>query len=171
MHPPGTAFTLPDGSRYVLRTSGDEVDGEFVEFEWIFEPGTLGPPMHSHPSQVEEYEVLEGELEVVVDGRTQTLTAGQSASVPAGVAHTFRRPRAFTRVRNFHRPALGFEDFIATMARLAEERNIRRSFDPRVPLVLASAWQRHPETLYATRPHERLALRGAAAIARATGFR
>ena len=167
----GDVFELPDGSRYVLRTPGDEVDGAYVEFEWVFQPGTLAPPPHVHPAQTEDYEILEGELDVLIGSEWQTLHEGESASVPVGVNHTFRRPKRFVRVRNFHRPALGFEDFIASMARMANEHGLRRKFDPRVGLVLASAWEAHPETLQATRPHERLGLRGAAAIARATGFR
>ena len=137
----------------------------------MFKAGTLAPPPHMHPSQVEEYEVLEGQLAVMIDGEWTTLQTGESASVPVGVNHTFRRPEQFVRVRNFHRPALGFEDFIASMARMGEERGVKRAFDPRVPLILGSAWQSHPETLVATRAAERVGLRAAGAIAHALGIR
>jgi mannose-6-phosphate isomerase-like protein (cupin superfamily) len=43
-----------------------------------------------HPQQVEEYEVLEGRFDVVVDGEWRTLAPGESASVPIAALHTFR---------------------------------------------------------------------------------
>ena len=85
----GDVFEMPDGAQYVLRTPAAAVDGEYVEFEWNFPAGVFAPPPHLHPAQVEEYEVLEGRLEVMVDGDWRTLHAGESASVPVGANHTF----------------------------------------------------------------------------------
>jgi len=66
---------------------------------------------------VEEYLVLEGSFEVTVDGHWRTLGAGDSASVPQGALHTFRnRSGAPVRVRNWHRPAMRFEEFIEQTA-------------------------------------------------------
>lgn len=163
----GDAFKMPDGACYVLRTSTADAAGQYVEFEWIFPRGTFAPPPHMHPAQVEEYEVLEGELEVLIGDEWQTLRAGQSAAVPVGVAHTFKRPKDLVRVRNFHRPALGFEPFIESMSRALEHAGVKRLLDPRVPLYLAQAWRRHPETLQATRRRDRAAMAAADAIGRA----
>ncbi len=44
---------------------------------------------HFHP-QEEVYEVLEGELEVVIDGVAQIVRAGLVAIVPSGVRHSVR---------------------------------------------------------------------------------
>lgn len=167
----GDVFELPDGSRYVLRTPGAEVDGAYVEFEWVFKPGVLAPPPHIHPSQTEDYEVLEGELEVLIGDEWSTLRTGESASVPVGVNHTFRRPKQFVRVRNFHRPALGFEDFIESVSRALAQRGVKRLADPRVPVYLSQAWRAHPETLHATRAVDRAAMAAASAIGRALRMR
>jgi mannose-6-phosphate isomerase-like protein (cupin superfamily) len=163
----GEIFKMPDGAQYLLRTPAAEVNGEYVEFEWIFPAGVFAPPPHLHPAQVEEYEVLEGEFDVMVDGAWRTLRAGESAAVPVGVNHTFARTKQPVRVRNFHRPALGFEDFIETTCRALNERGVKRLADPRVPLLLAQTWRAHPETLQATRARDRAAMAVAAAIARA----
>jgi hypothetical protein len=40
--------------------------------------------------RVEEYQVLEGLFEGVVDGDWRTLAAGESATVPIGAFHAFR---------------------------------------------------------------------------------
>lgn len=44
---------------------------------------------HFHP-QEEVYEVIEGELEITLDGETQTARAGRVAIVPSGVRHSVR---------------------------------------------------------------------------------
>jgi mannose-6-phosphate isomerase-like protein (cupin superfamily) len=162
----GDVYAMPDGSEYVLRTSTADANGEFVEFEWIFPAGVFTPPPHLHPSQSESYEVLEGELEVMIDGEWSTLREGESAEVPPGVDHTFGSPKAPVRVRNFHRPALGFEPFVEEMCSIAEEKNIRGTRDPRLPIYLAEVWRRFPETLQVTRRRERIGMAVGAAIAR-----
>jgi mannose-6-phosphate isomerase-like protein (cupin superfamily) len=166
MAQPGDEFEMPDGSRYVLRTPGAQVNGEYVEFEWIFPTGVFAPPPHFHPGQIEEYEVLEGELEVMVNGDWRTLRAGESASVPVGANHTFGRPKVPVRVRNFHRPALGFEEFIARANEILKNRGVQSGRDPRVPIAVAMAWKEHPETLQATRGRDRVALSLAAGLGR-----
>ena len=44
---------------------------------------------HSHPEE-EVYEVIEGELEVTIDGVAQVARAGMVAIVPANVRHSVR---------------------------------------------------------------------------------
>jgi hypothetical protein len=165
----GDTYEMPDGSRFVLRTPTAAANGEYVEFEWIFPAGTFAPPPHIHPAQSESYEVLEGELEVMVDGEWRTLREGESATVPPGVNHTFAPPKAPVRVRNFHRPALGFEPFIEEMSRVCEEKNIRGTGDPRLRIYLAQIWRGYPETLQATRRRDRIGMRVAAGAARLLG--
>jgi len=63
-------FELPDGSVYIVTGPAADSDGEWVEMEWHLPADCLPPPPHIHPSQVEEYEVLEGSLD------TTALTAG-----------------------------------------------------------------------------------------------
>ena len=44
---------------------------------------------HSHPEE-EVYEVIEGELEITIDGVTQIARPGMVAIVPSGVRHSIR---------------------------------------------------------------------------------
>src|SRR5262245_11969002 len=48
-----------------------------------------GPPPHKHKWE-EIYVVLSGEMEVMVDGVTRSLTAGQFAHVPADTPHAYK---------------------------------------------------------------------------------
>lgn len=50
-----------------------------------------GSSIHEHHhSQEEVYEVIEGELEVTIDGTTQIARAGVVAIVPSGTRHSVR---------------------------------------------------------------------------------
>ncbi|MGZ6588070.1 MAG: cupin domain-containing protein, partial [Solirubrobacteraceae bacterium] len=59
---------MPDGSVYIVRRTAAETSGEFVEMEFVLPAGCVPPPPHIHRQQVEEYEVLEGRFDVVVEG-------------------------------------------------------------------------------------------------------
>lgn len=56
-------------------------------FEQWCDPG-LGAPLHLHAVE-EILTVLEGEAEIVVDGKAHRATAGQSVVIPAGHKHGF----------------------------------------------------------------------------------
>jgi mannose-6-phosphate isomerase-like protein (cupin superfamily) len=163
----GARFPMPDGSVYVLRSPAAASGGAFVEMEFLLPAGCIPPPPHVHREQVEEYEVLEGELAVVIDGHWTTLRPGDRASVPVGVIHTFaNRSGAPVRVRNRHRPAKRFEDFIAETCRTLAEAGVRRPRDPRALLYLSKVMLDYDDTLAPARARERLPMRAMAAIAR-----
>lgn len=62
--------------------------GSAIEiFDTTGTPGG-GPPLHVHPWE-EVYYVLAGEMDVLIDGATTRLAAGDIAHVPAGVAHGY----------------------------------------------------------------------------------
>jgi quercetin dioxygenase-like cupin family protein len=163
----GDHFRMPDGSVYILRRATAETGGEFVEMEFVLPPGCVPPPPHVHPHQVEEYEVLGGRFDVVVDGQWRTLGPGDAAAVPVGALHTFRnRSGAVVRVRNWHRPAMRFEDFIERTCTTLNAAGITRKRDPRVPLYLSMIMLDFDETLAPGRRRERLPMQVLARIAR-----
>jgi mannose-6-phosphate isomerase-like protein (cupin superfamily) len=63
---------------------------DFVLRHWDLAPypGDQAPP-HIHHRSDEAFIVLDGELEVLVGDERRVLTAGESATVPAGIVHTF----------------------------------------------------------------------------------
>ena len=106
-------FRMPDGSVYIVRRPALESGGTFVEMEFVLPSGCVPPPPHVHAHQIEEYEVLAGRFDLVMEGRWRTLEPGESAEVAVGALHTFRnRSGEPVRVRNQHRPAMRFEEFI-----------------------------------------------------------
>jgi quercetin dioxygenase-like cupin family protein len=163
----GERFEMPDGSVYIVRRAATETAGECVEMEFVLPSGCVPPPPHVHPQQTEEYEVLEGRFDVIVDGVWRTLTVGESASVPIGAAHTFRnRSGEVVRVRNWHRPAMRFEDFIERTCQTLRAAGVKRKRDPRVLLYLSSIMLEYDDTLGPARRRERIPMRALASLAR-----
>ena len=125
------------------------------------------PPPHIHPRQVEEYEVVEGRLDLVVERDWCTLAPGESASVPIGALHTFRNHSGgVVRVRNWHRPAMRFEDFIERTCSTLRAAGVKRKRDPRVVLYLSMVMLEFDDTLVPGRRRERVPMQALARIAR-----
>jgi len=71
------------------------------------------PPAHFHPEQDEVIEVLQGELQVRLEGRLQTLHQGQTISIGRGPVHSMWNVAAQpVAVRWVVRPALTTEAFL-----------------------------------------------------------
>lgn len=69
-----------------LTVQGRQPDSLELESIWTTTPKP--PPMHWHPSQDEEFEVLEGELTVRLGrGTARTLAAGERLTIPARTPH------------------------------------------------------------------------------------
>lgn len=77
----------------VYRVVGDEVrvlasSDAFEVFE-LRGPENSGPPPHTHPWH-ESYFVVEGEVDVMLNGNVSRVTAGGFVSIPPGTAHCYR---------------------------------------------------------------------------------
>lgn len=156
----GQRFEMPDGSVYVVRTPTAATGGDYVEMEFILPAGTFAPPPHVHPQQVEEYQVIEGTFDVMVDGEWTTIGPGESASVPVGADHTFRNPTDGTvRVLNWHRPAMNFEQFIERTHHALTKAGVKGSRDPRFLLYISTFFMAYPETLVPSRRRERIPMK------------
>lgn len=70
------------------------------------------------------------------------------------------------RVRNWHRPAMRFEDFIECTCTTLREAGVTRKRDPRIPLYLSKVMLDFDETLAPGRRRERLPMQALARIAR-----
>jgi mannose-6-phosphate isomerase-like protein (cupin superfamily) len=163
----GDRFEMPDGSLYEVTAAAADSAGEFVEMEFTLPAGSVAPPPHVHPRSVEEYEVIEGTLDVLIGGDWRILADGESASVPTGVLHTFKnRSKAPVRVRNVHRPAARFEDYIEHIYRLTRARGITGAKDLRVPIYLSMLMLEYPETLAPGRERERIGIKALAGLGR-----
>jgi quercetin dioxygenase-like cupin family protein len=168
----GDRFAMPDDlGEYLVVRSHDETGGEYVEMVWTLPPTAFAPPSHIHPTQVEEYEVLEGSFDVMVDGVWRTLNAGDKASVPPGTDHTFRMSSDEpVRVRNFHRPGGRFDSFIEEQHRFVTSDRFRGLRRPSTAMTMAIAWDDHSDLLVLTNPVLRGAFAALARVGRLLGY-
>jgi mannose-6-phosphate isomerase-like protein (cupin superfamily) len=167
----GDRFVMPEGSEYLVVASHDETGGEYVEMEWLLQPGSFAPPTHVHPTQSEDYEVLEGSLDVNVGGEWRTLSEGESASVPPGVDHTFRVPGdGRVKVRNFHRPGGHFDRFIEQQHRFVSSDRFKGMKHPSTAVAMSTAWRDHEDLLVPSNPVLRWTMAALAPIGRRRGY-
>jgi quercetin dioxygenase-like cupin family protein len=101
------------GDEVTVKATGAETGGTMTAIEVVARPGS-GPPPHTHV-YAEVFYVLDGELEVEVDGERRCIRAGELAAVAGGALHTYRngsdRPTRFLAVLH---PA-GHERFFAEL--------------------------------------------------------
>jgi mannose-6-phosphate isomerase-like protein (cupin superfamily) len=144
----GDTLAFPDGSDYTITASAGETGGSFVEMEILLPPNAITPPLHIHPKQEEDYEVLAGTLEVHFEGDWQRLTEGESMTIARGTPHTFRNGSGLrVRVRNVHRPALGFQDYLEEVHSLMQEGRIKSMTDASSLVQLSRLFEKYEDTI------------------------
>lgn len=138
----------------ITRSTADTAGELFEARNWVG-AHMGGPPVHVHPTAEESYEIIEGALDVFVDGTWRTLGPGEAATVPAGTPHTLRNATAEpVRLVNIHRPAMQFESFFREMHSLIREGKIKRlpPSEPRSAIYFAMLFAKYPNEMRATKP-------------------
>jgi mannose-6-phosphate isomerase-like protein (cupin superfamily) len=165
------SLVWPDGSIYRITGPGADTDGELLEIEMELPAHGWAPQPHVHPRITEEYEVLEGSLDVLVGSDWHTLKSGDAASVPPGTVHTFRVGGSPVRVRDVHRPALDFEPYIRRLCTAANQRNLADLSGARALLYIAVLVREFPQHSRAPGRLLNAAVPALAAVGRLLGFR
>ena len=104
-----------------VKTAAD-TDGELLEMEATYEPSSMPPIPHFHPSQREHFEILEGTMHVRIDGAERELRAGDELDVEAGIVHAmWNEGPEPARTLWQTRPALRTEEFFEQTAAVFRE--------------------------------------------------
>ena len=106
---------LPPGEGEQL--GNHRVLAELPEYEAIvlsYDTDFEGVDPHTHDDHVDSFFVLEGEVELFLEGEWRRYGPGGFVAVPRNVVHGFR-PATRMRVLNIHAPNVGF------IARLREQ--------------------------------------------------
>ncbi len=84
------------------------------------------PPMHVQTDEEEAFFILEGEVEMEVDGRVVIATPGTFALVARGAAHTYRVLSETARMLVIcsGKPSDNLEEFFLTMGDPASQRTL-----------------------------------------------
>jgi mannose-6-phosphate isomerase-like protein (cupin superfamily) len=111
----GTAFAVGTATS-LFKATREATAGFFSLAEVTIQPGTSGPPPHSHRKLLDSFYVLEGTLTVHVDDEELDAPLGTYACAPPGVVHTFaNRSSEPVRFLNLNMPG-GWEDYIRDLA-------------------------------------------------------
>jgi mannose-6-phosphate isomerase-like protein (cupin superfamily) len=142
--PAGDVIENP-AAKMTLRVvrGAEETNGELLELEATYEPGSVEPLEHFHPSQDEHFEILAGSMEANVGSERMTLASGDDLDIPAGTVHAmWNGSGEQARVLWQTRPALRTEEFLSLVARLAREGKLT-SKGARDPLAGAAVMHRY----------------------------
>jgi quercetin dioxygenase-like cupin family protein len=134
-----------------IRTTKD-TSGFLLEMEATYPAGSIEPPPHYHPWQVEDFRVLSGELTVTVGDKTRTLHTGDILHIPANEVHTMWNRSGIPAVVNWKvQPALETEYFLETITGLASEANTNAQGKPGLLQVALTA-RKYNNTFRLSRP-------------------
>ena len=114
------------GNALTIRIHGCDTGGTLAVVESVDQPGD-GPPPHIHHCEDETFQILEGEYEFTVAGKTITAKKGATVFAPRGIPHCFRYiGQTPGRLMCVITPA-GFERFFQEVGALArQEQEIPR---------------------------------------------
>ncbi len=77
------------GELVMYKTTSEQTGGAYSLFEVVSQPGG-GPPPHVQHREDEAFYVLEGEYELLDEGRTMRAGVGSLVYVPKGNLHTYK---------------------------------------------------------------------------------
>jgi quercetin dioxygenase-like cupin family protein len=156
-HPPVTRridFRPGMDMRWEILRNGEDTDGEVLEADTWLGPHTASPPVHVHDNAEDSFEILEGRLDVKLDGTWHTYGPGERAAAAPGVRHTLRNSHDEpARFINRHRPAADFEGFFRDMASLASTGRMGAGtpHSPRQAIYAAMLFTAHPTAIRTSR--------------------
>lgn len=138
---------------WLILADATQTDGSFTMMEQIC-PKNSGPPPHTHAQQ-ESFYVLDGQMTVLVGGKTLVAKQGSFLNVPPNMVHSFRVDTDTARILNMYVPA-GFERLITELGDPAPERVLPPEGRPmkakpedirRVMQQIGMIWVNEPDTL------------------------
>ena len=130
-----------------------ETGGEFERGAGVFPLGNAGPPMHSHPSYDEYFEVVQGEFIFTIGGNEQKAQAGDQLVARKNTPHTFRCVgEEFGAVIAETRPAARIGYVIATLFGLAHEGKVGPQGQPKFLQAVVIGSEYADDTVFTNPP-------------------
>ena len=134
--------------------NGEDTDGEVLEANSWLGPHSPSPPVHVHDNAEDSFEIVEGRLDVKLDGTWRTYGPGERAAAAPGHRHTLRNTHDEpVRFINRHRPAADYEGFFRDMASLTSTGRMGAGtpHSPRQAIYAAMLFRAHPTAIRTSR--------------------
>ena len=112
---------MPGGVRTEIHLGAAETAGSFCMLVDQPPPGWSLPP-HRHANEAETIHVVEGEFEMLVEGRQHRIAAGETIHVPQGAVHSGASVGAETGRRILIFSPAGMEEFFLEAGAPSPER-------------------------------------------------
>jgi quercetin dioxygenase-like cupin family protein len=162
------------GQRIIFRQTSDETGGALLEVESVYtKPTPSRPPTHYHPGQEERFEVLAGELRVLIRGEGKTLGEGEILLIPPGTPHSMWAESDGVHVSWQTRPALQTETFFETISGLSQSGKTGGKGTPNLlqAAVIAQAYSGEFRLARPPWPVQRIIFAVLAPLGRLLGYR
>ncbi|RZT17668.1 quercetin dioxygenase-like cupin family protein [Kribbella sp. VKM Ac-2569] len=102
-HGEGERQWFSGGGLLTWLATSEETGGAFLLFELAGEQGKV-TPLHIHPASDETFYLLDGEIQLDLDGKKRNLSTGGVAVIPRGVPHAFKVVSPTTRLLTLQTP-------------------------------------------------------------------
>ena len=162
------------GQRIILRKTSGDTNGALLEVESVYtKPTPSRPPIHYHPGQEERFEVLSGELQVLIRDERKTLGEGEILLMPPGTPHSMWAEAVGVRVNWQTRPALKTQDFFETISGLSRDAKTGEKGTPNLlqAAVIAQAYADEFRLARPPWPVQRILFAVLAPLGRLLGYR
>jgi quercetin dioxygenase-like cupin family protein len=111
------------GQEILFLHTAKDTNGRFLGLITTFQPQEQPPAPYYHPHQTMDLDVLSGELTVLLNGKQQYLTIGETLHIPAYQKYAlWNKSTQPVRINCRLRPALDTEYLLETMAGLAVDQ-------------------------------------------------
>lgn len=154
-----------------LKTT-EQTNGELLVFDCRVEPGKATLPPHVHATQEERFEIISGQLGVMLGGKKQILNPGDRVTLPAKVKHQWWVPGdEEVHFRVEVSPARNLEAVLEIVSEMAITGKLNKQVMPKNPFVLA-AFGKFSETYLPVIPiwMQNIGLNMGTAFARTLGY-
>jgi len=154
----------------ILSFESEQNSSEPFEIEMQLVPGGKSA-LHGHPHQQESYDIKEGELEIYLNGKWNTVKAGQQILIPQASKHAFRNSGTKNVIAlNKHIPGLRTEEYFETMQRLINGGKITGTTGFRNSIYLSLHAVKYADVLRLYQPPS-LLIKAAAIVGRVLGYK
>ncbi|MFI7586558.1 cupin domain-containing protein [Spongisporangium articulatum] len=146
-------YTTPDGTSWTVTRRATDLANESFEIEMHVPPHAVSTPPHVHPRQTDEFNVVSGRVEVLLDGAWRVLGPGDELVVPPNHVHTYRNEFDEPAVlRNVHNPTDSFQEYLDRLGLLVSSGRITSMTGLKAKVYMSVLFRQHQDSMVLASP-------------------